>query len=254
MFKWLRQKEKIVMPELEELTDSQVREQFPANVENSTEFHDAVEKDETPSATELSNIELYAPEQFNRLINDPEVVGWLSTEEQELLFSALLLFYSPEQTILDVGCGRADLYGYLTKTFNSDFSSLYSGIDLNDNLIQIASNKFDNKVNIETVDLLSTTTDPTHDWVVASGIFNLNDYPNMADYVIQCVDHMYARAKIGVAFNLLTLIPEDLPEADQAALASYLPGEWLEFFIQRYNKVICRADYMLGDVTYFILK
>ena len=49
------------------------------------------------------------------LLNASEIVGWSSTQEQELLFSALLLFYSPEMSILDAGCGRADLYGYLTK-------------------------------------------------------------------------------------------------------------------------------------------
>ena len=43
------------------------------------------------------------------LLTSPEIVGWLSTEEQELLFSALLLFYNTDQSILDVGCGRSEI-------------------------------------------------------------------------------------------------------------------------------------------------
>ena len=75
------------------------------------------------------------------LFTAPEIVGWLSTGEQELLFSALLLFYSPNQSILDVGCGRADLSGYLNRVFSGN-AIQYKGIDLNPNLINLAKEKF----------------------------------------------------------------------------------------------------------------
>jgi hypothetical protein len=86
------------------------------------------------------------------LLNAPQIVGWGSTQEQELLFSALLLFYSPEMSILDVGCGRADLYGYLTRLFQTEIP--YKGIDYNPNLLIFAKEKYPS-VNVKTLDILN---------------------------------------------------------------------------------------------------
>lgn len=186
------------------------------------------------------------------LLNSPEIVGWLSTDEQELLFSALLLFYTPSQSILDVGCGRADLFGYLSRMYNTD-SINYKGIDFNPNVLEIAKQKYSG-VAVETADILSIDKGADYDWVVGSGLFNLQDHADMTDYVSQCVDAMYDKAKVGVAFNLLTAIPNDMTDEDKAQLVQYQSGSWLEYFIAKYGRVIARADYMLGDVTFIILK
>lgn len=186
------------------------------------------------------------------LLNSPEIVGWLSTDEQELLFSALLLFFKPSQSILDVGCGRADLFGYLSRMYDTD-SINYKGIDFNPNVLEIAKQKYAG-VAVETADILSIDKGADYDWVVGSGLFNLQDHADMTDYVSQCVDAMYDKAKVGIAFNLLTAIPNDMTEEDKAQLVQYQSGSWLEYFISRYGRVIARADYMLGDVTFIILK
>jgi SAM-dependent methyltransferase len=186
------------------------------------------------------------------LFTAPEIVGWLSTEEQELLFSALLLFYSPSQSILDVGCGRADLYGYLNRVF-SDNLIQYKGIDLNPNLINLAKDKFP-EVPVESLDILNADIGAEYDWVIGSGLFNLNDHPDMIEYAKQIIDRMYDKSKTGVAFNLLTGVPLDMSEEDINQLIQYSPSFWLEYLLEKYSKIICRADYMSGDVTFFIFK
>jgi len=183
------------------------------------------------------------------LLNAPQIVGWSSVQEQELLFSALLLFYSPKMSILDVGCGRADLYGYLTRIFQTEIP--YKGIDYNPNLLIFAKEKYPS-VNVSSLDILNLSE--THDWVVGSGLFNINDQKDLTEYTKQCIDKMYESANVGIAFNMLTGYPDDIADEDKAVLAPHNPSVWLDYLIEKYTKVICRADYMLGDVTFFILK
>jgi SAM-dependent methyltransferase len=183
------------------------------------------------------------------LLNAPQIVGWGSTQEQELLFSALLLFYSPEMSILDAGCGRADLYGYLTKLFQTEIP--YKGIDYNPNLLMFAKEKYPS-VNVSSLDILNLSE--KHDWVVGSGLFNIKEQEDLTEYAKQCIDKMYESANIGIAFNMLTGYPDDIADEDKAVLASHSPSVWLDYLIGKYTKVICRTDYMLDDVTFFILK
>lgn len=208
-----------------------------------------LEIETTAPATTVDFKSLYSEEY---LTSAPEIVGWVSTQEQEMLFSALLLFYSPTQTLLDVGCGRADLYGYLQNLYKQEIP--YSGIDRNPNMIQVANMKYPG-ADVAFADILDLTpgTD-SKDWVMASGLFNLNDHPDMISYAKQCIDKMYELANAGVAFNLLTGLPPDMSAEDEAQLIVHDPGFWLSYLIEKYTKVICRTDYMSGDVTFIIFK
>ena len=214
--------------------DANESEEF--NADELEEFNDELE----PPAPKID------PEY---LLNAPQIVGWGSTQEQELLFSALLLFYSPKMSILDAGCGRADLYGYLTRLFQTDIP--YTGIDYNPNHLILAKEKYPS-VNVKSLDILNLSEN--HDWVVGSGLFNIKDHNDLTEYAKQCIDKMYESANIGIAFNMLTGYPDDIADEDKAVLASHNPSVWLDYLIGKYTKVICRADYMLGDVTFFILK
>lgn len=184
------------------------------------------------------------------LLTSPEIVGWLSTQEQELLFSALLLFYTNDQSVLDVGCGRADLYGYLQNMFNAQIT--YKGIDYNTNLINIAKTKYP-EANVSVADVMNFS-EGQYSWVLGSGLFNLNDHPNMIEYAETVIDKMYELATVGVAFNLLTGFPEDMSDEDRNQLIQHDPAHWLTYLVNRYQKVLARADYMSGDVTFIIFK
>jgi SAM-dependent methyltransferase len=224
----------------------------PETVETSEEVIEPVVSDDLQIEPEGAIEDTTEVTDVSYLLTAPEIVGWLSTEEQELLFSALLLFYSPNQSILDVGCGRADLFGYLNRLFSGNMIQ-YKGIDLNPNLINLAKDKFP-EVPVENLDILNTDMGADYDWVVGSGLFNLNDHPDMVEYAKQVIDKMYDKAKAGVSFNLLTGFPPDMAEEDMNQLIVHSPSMWLDYLIEKYSKVICRADYMSGDVTFFIFK
>lgn len=187
------------------------------------------------------------------LLNDPQVLGYNSTIEQELLFLGLLHMYSPNQSILDVGCGRADLFGFLKRAFPGN-EIMYTGLDYNPNILEVAKLKYPGVHTIST-DLLNSD-DSKFDWVFASGIFNLRDRDEiqMTDYAKLCIDKMMQKANVGVAVNFLTDFPAEYSDEDKSKYVAHDSGLWLNYLIKTYKKVISRTDYMEGDVTFIILK
>jgi len=185
----------------------------------------------------------------------PELLGWNSIEEQEALFFALLLFYDPESSILDVGAGRGDLYGYMSALYQDQWDpSLYSGIDYNSYLIGLGKEKFPN-ANLEVGDLFTIDETVRYDWCMANGVFNLKiaNY-DMDEYTKLAIDKMYTIADKGIAFNLLTSYDDSMSQEVIDAIHKFDAGEYLNYLTEKYGKVICRADYFPGDVTFFIFK
>jgi len=182
------------------------------------------------------------------ILNAPEIVGWSSKEEQATLFEAALwLASAPGLSILDVGCGRADMYPLATQK-----GLVYKGIDYNPNIINVAQQKYPG-VSVETLDVLNIDAGADYDWVVGSGLFNIA-IKDPANYAQAVVAKMYDKAKIGGAFNLLTGIPEDIADEDKRSIVVWEPAAWLSYLELTYKKVICRTDYLDGDTTFYILK
>lgn len=191
------------------------------------------------------------------LFTAPQINGWNSTLEQELIFSRLICLYKPTQSILDVGCGRADLYGYL-RTIYPDNEINYIGIDSNSNILQIAERKYPilqkRLINSDILAYDPEFINYEHDWVFASGIFNLQEHSDQIEYTKLTIDNMMNHANVGVAFNLLTADLSPLPELERSRWIQHDPGFWLNYLIEKYTKVTSRSDYMKGDITFIILK
>lgn len=220
--------------------DDQLRESYPANVEGTNEFNESLEN---------LNLDIY---DLDRLFNDPLVVGWLSNAEQQLLFTLVSYYHRPNESVLDIGCGRGDLYGYLQER-NPNETIKYAGVDYNPNMIEIARKKWPG-ITVVSGDGLNLERTEEYDWVMASGTLNLKDSEDMFEYGKQLVDVMYSKCKRGVAFNILTDLPDDVSDSDRNALFVHDPAQWLDHLLKTYSKVICRTDYMLGDCTFYIFK
>jgi len=210
-------------------------------------FEDSVIEDTAPEMAET-------PEEFDPF-TAPEILGWNSTEEQETLFFALQLFYDVNSSVLDVGAGRGDLYGYMKNLYLDTWDpSLYSGIDFNSYLVDVGKQKFP-EANLEVGDLFSIDESVRYDWCMANGVFNLKiaNY-DMDEYTKSAIDKMYNIAEKGIAFNLLTSYDDSMSEEVIDAIHKFDAGEYLNYLTEKYGKVICRADYFPGDVTFFIFK
>ena len=105
---------------------------------------------------------------------DPCTLGWGGgRERQELRFKILSdIGITKGDSVLDVGCGFADLYGYLIKT---KWEGSYLGIDINRDLLKVALERYPN-VMVEEIDILEKDFNRNFDWVVSSGIFNARLY------------------------------------------------------------------------------
>lgn len=215
---------------VESTISSSLEEQFPANIEGSEEFNE-----------------------FNKeyLYTSPEISGWFSEEEQLLAFQTLLNFYSVQHSILDVGCGRGDLLNLLLKV---NPNIVYTGIDYNANLITLAKNKFTTG-QFEVAEFPNVTFAPeSFDWVFSSALFNQkNDQIDQFTYAKDCIDAMFKLCRLGVGFNLMFKAPE-VSNEELNTLYVHDIGKWTKYITDTYDKSCMYADYINGDVTFFISK
>lgn len=183
------------------------------------------------------------------LLHDPRVVGYLTREEQEVIFKALAqIGLDPTlHSILDVGSGVGDMYGFLANNLGQPTN--YLGIDINPNMISTSQQKYPG-VNFTTKDLADMEGE--FDYVVSAGTFNLKLADDMYDYVYKSIDKMYSICDKGVAFNLLS----DRAEGDRdPGLFYYSPNDVFNHCLQTYgSKVILRHDYQTNEFAILIYK
>jgi len=99
------------------------------------------------------------------LLDDPQT--------QYMRFAELLVsldLNDNKKTLLDVGCGNAELYKYLN--FHG-FRGSYTGFDINEKLLSQARTRFSG-VNVQNLDIAREQIEQRFDYVVLSGLFNVN--------------------------------------------------------------------------------
>lgn len=135
----------------------------------------------------------------------PKVLGW-DKGKQDLRFSILTSQYNDFQgkRILDVGCGFGDFKLFLDKKISSSSYS-YTGIDLNENLIQLAKEKFENG-EFYAGNYLNFEPEEKFDYAVSSGMFNYRfDTEGANDkFIYDCMKKTFELCNEGFAFDFLS--------------------------------------------------
>lgn len=192
-------------------------------------------------------------ENENDFLSSPMFVGYNDINEQILTYNSLLTFYTVNQSILDVGCGRGDLFVFMKERYEDVFlDSNYYGIDNNPIAIDTGINRY-GLSNIHLKDFTNYRTIDKFNWVIASNYF-LDVRDNEYDYLYNHVDKMYNLCNYAVAFNIITEQANITYTDDIPPYSVYDPGEVLNHLLNTYRKVIVRADYLLGDSTFYIFK
>lgn len=179
--------------------------------------------------------------------DDIRSVAWGSRKSQKTRFEALSQIGNLEgRTILDVGCGLGDFYGWL----KGRYSRLrYTGIDISPSMIEVASSNYPG-VKFETTSVFELQRmKPLYDYVFASGIFNRR-IPRHKCFVRDTIKKMFALSKSGIAFNIMSKKADFMDKKEYYAD----PGEMLNFCLGLGRKVILRHDYMPHDFTVYIYK
>lgn len=187
----------------------------------------------------------------------PFALFWKGKDVQDLRFSLFLDWMEtnppslPENvlpSVLDVGCGFADLYKYFN---NHGLVVDYTGLDVCPDMTFAAGNMHPD-VTLLTGELFDfDLTDNSYDWVLLSGALN-EIVDDTGDYAFSVIRKMYNLSKHGVAFNLLnqaqawTFQAQDLMSFDADKVKSYC-----QTFCPH---VEVRMDYLPNDFTVFLHK
>ena len=185
------------------------------------------------------------------MMYSPTPVGYNTTAEQRFLMQNLLIGFAGG-SLLDIGCGRCDLYGVARElaALNGD-TVLYSAIDHNPIMTQLAEAKWGlTDIN---VGAFETAKLNKHEWVVASGVFTQRRCETEDDdlrKLFDDIDTLYNLSTQVVAFNLLNPINTHHHEG----FFYVHPGLVMDMLIEKYQFVNIRCNYSKDVYTVLIYK
>lgn len=196
-------------------------------------------------------------QRYNKRLNEfgynASSLGWGGGKERQFLRFKVLTEIGVEKndSVLDVGCGFADLFEYLLL---NEWQGLYTGIDINPKLLEVAELTHKN-VNVKLIDILKTNEELNADWVICSGIFNAKlQYEDNLNHIKKMIKKMFSIANKGVAvdflstfvdfqhtdgyhtspFDIITFIKKEL-NARFVLRYDYLPFEYLIYLKKNYE-------------------
>jgi len=193
-----------------------------------------------------------------------KALDWNSPESQRLRFKIFkeIFVYGKKASgisLLDVGCGFGDLYGFLKAEGLLHRNRItYTGYDISPKLLEVARKKYP-EAKFELKDMLEDRYVTKFDYVFCSGIFNIrtSEAFDHLDFVKEMLFRMYDLAGCGVAVNFLSegALPVGSPEDLNSGRYFYFkPDEILNFCRFVCSRYILRHDYHPGDFTVYLLK
>lgn len=173
-------------------------------------------------------------------------LGWQKIEGQSARFETLCQIGDLSgHSVLDAGCGHADLFPFLAKRFPS---VTYYGCEQIPELLQVATQRYkrENNVILLESDFLDKAI-PVTDYVLASGSLSYRHSDD--DFVYNAIETLFTKCRIALGFNLLSggVGPNTL-------LMAYHPDEILDFCRTLTNKVQIQVGYWPDDFTVFVYK
>ncbi len=145
----------------------------------------------------------------------PKTLGWGKTSDQLERFTALTDNYTfHEKTILDIGCGFADFYGFLK---DKGILCNYIGVDIIPEFLACAKEKFPEAEFIQANFMLESSQLPKADVVITNGTLNFKQklIRNM-EYTQDFMKLACEKANEAVIMDFLsTCLTKDYPKEEQ---------------------------------------
>lgn len=192
---------------------------------------------------------------FQEYGRSPKGVLWGGKYRQYIRFYELLKRFdlTADSTILDVGCGFADLFLFCREHLG--VTPDYSGIDYCDEFIKTIAEEPVEKRNLMKGNFLTIENLPQYDFCVTSGIFNTfnySDYDGDKDgaFLHSVVSKMFALCRIGISFNFVT----DKVDFRNKGVTYYSPAEVLDFCYTLSRKVVYDNTCMPFEATVTVFK
>lgn len=175
-----------------------------------------------------------------------EALGWSEREGQQARFKMLSRIGDMSHcSVLDAGCGHADLFAFLRNKYPS---LTYYGYEQMPELLNIAAHRYKGEANI-TLCLGNFLQDslPVTDFVLASGSLNYRHSDDI--FIYKAIETLYAHCRQGLGFNLLG--GNDEPES---LLVSYDIDKIVSFCQTLSGKTEWHEGYWKDDVTIFVYR
>lgn len=184
--------------------------------------------------------------------DDSILVGYININEQIITYSTALTLFNPNLSILDIGCGRGDLFAFMKEQYEDVFlDSNYYGIDKNEIVINAGKEKY-NIDNIHLQDFNSFKSDKKYNWVSALNYFN-DPVDDSYKVLYKTIDRMFNLSSDAIVFNIITN-QADIRQDQITSYSIYDAGQILNHLTNVYKKVIVRSDYLLGDTMFYVFK
>jgi len=175
-----------------------------------------------------------------------KTLNWGSEESQQLRFKILSeVGHLHGQSILDVGCGFADYYRYLS---DNKIQVNYSGLDITKPIVEEAQKKFPG-ITFFNSPLNTIDKALIFDYVFASGIYTYRS-EDATEFLQMMTLLMYQHCRKGIAFNSLSSWSPSMDDGEFYAD----PLETLFFCRTLSPGVVLRHDYHARDFTIYIYK
>lgn len=194
----------------------------------------------------FNHIATYYDELISKYGHDPRACDYGRIESQAIKFRVLAEAASLNgKSLLDVGCGFADYYRYLSKSYDG---IRYVGLDITPAMI-VEAKKLEPALDLRCGNILEWDSEELFDVVTANGIFYLiRDDPKIKMEAI--IEAMYSKAGSVVSFNSLSSWADD--QEPQEFYAD--PLETLAYCKTLTPWVSLRHDYHSRDFTIYMYK
>lgn len=180
----------------------------------------------------------------------PETLGWGKQGRQHVRFAVLAepALRHPTSSVLDVGCGFADLHNFLVQ---KGWRGAYTGVDIVPGLLQMARERRPD-LDLREMDLSVCAEGlGLFDFVIASGVLNAAlKVGDNAAHIAQMVGAMWARCRVAVCVDFMSTYVDFRK-----------PGSWhtdpawaLGAAKRLSRRVLLRHDYMPFEFALFIFK
>jgi len=133
---------------------------------------------------------------------DPRALGWNKGRQQVRFAAVFDTIGMAFDSVLDVGCGFGDLFGYLTER---GWRGTYLGVDLCPELLDEGRKRFGPMgARFECVDLSAEPLQYTADVAVAIGVFNHRLKGDNLEFIAQMLHAMWARSTHAIVADYLS--------------------------------------------------
>lgn len=182
-------------------------------------------------------------------------VDWPNAADARTRYGVMLDVIRPspsEVTLLDFGCGTGHLYEYMLETGRTDIR--YSGLELSPVFVEVCRTKFPG-LRFDCVDLLADPDAvPAFDYVVLNGVLTEKQtlgFDEMFEYAQALLTRVFAKARIGIAFNVMSK-HVDWEREDLFHVPFDILAPWLRKTLS--PRFVFRNDYGLFEYTTYVYR